>query len=113
MLDAIAQVRTDQAAGMAALNARLDKLVSFDVHQAEVRRLDGKIDDLAADRGMDRLRSAEAHKDLDGKIKAVHESLDQRISAEKSARTSTTRWGVGILVSSLPAAIAVVTLLLK
>ena len=106
---------------LAAINrveSRLDRLVSMDVHQADLRRIDARLDDLAADLGTDRLRANEAHTRIDGQLEALTVSLAAEaaarrgaIEAERQDRRVSLRWGLGALVATAGVAIAALSLM--
>ena len=83
---------------LAAINrveSRLDRLVSMDVHQADLRRIDGRLDDLAADLGTDRLRANEAHTKMDARTDALLKALER----ERDSRIASVRWGIGTVIA--------------
>lgn len=64
------------------VNARLDKLVSIDVHHADLRRVDGRLNEFAADLGVERAARAESDRDAAARIDA----LTTAIQAESTSR---------------------------
>lgn len=75
--DDIAQLRSD-------MNLRLDRLVSVEVHNADLRRLDGRLNEIAGDMGVERAARAEADRDGMARIEALATAL----RAESAARAA-------------------------
>ena len=112
---------------LAAINrveSRLERLVSMDVHQADLRRIDARLDDLAADLGTDRLRANEAHTKIDGRLETIAVALaaeatarregieaeakerERVIKAERESRRQVVWWGIGTFIAAAGVAIA-------
>ena len=107
-VDSINQLRTDFKGDMALLNARLDRLVSLDVHQADLRRIDGRIDDLAADLGTDRLRANEVHTKIDSRLDSLLKALER----ERDSRIASVRWGIGTVIACAVLVTSILALIL-
>lgn len=107
VLSAISQLRSDFKDDIATLNQRLDRLVTADVHQADIRRLDERITGVVADVGMERQLRAERAASTDAQL----EKLAQVLAAEAKSRRDSIRWGVGITLTAVTAASAVLALI--
>ena len=99
-------------AGLARVESRLDKLVTMEVHQADIRRLDERITGVVSDLGVDRQMRSEQNAARDARLDALTEGLAQEsqnrrdaIEQERQRRQQAMRWGVGLFV---PVAVTVV-----
>lgn len=61
---------------IAGLSARLDRLVTTETHQADIRRLDERVADLIADLGQEAARRSEDRAEQSGKIEALRQALE-------------------------------------
>lgn len=109
VLDAISQLRQDVTHQFTTMSARLDKFVTTDAHQADIKRLEDRHSDLIADVGREQLLRAEMRAELTEQIKGLTEALKE----ERAARISGQRWGIGTLIAAVAAASAVIGLVLR
>lgn len=55
---------------------RVDKLVTTETHQADIRRIDERVADLIADLGQEAARRSEDRAEQSGKIEALRQALE-------------------------------------
>lgn len=110
-------LRTDFAAQFAGLGARLDRLVTTDTHQADIRRIDeainaerrridGQIQATIGDLGVVRQERIEREAALSGQIDKLQQALEAEASNRRSSeaakekqRRDDMRWWFGSLVA--------------
>jgi hypothetical protein len=107
-------LRQDLNAGIARMEARLEKVVTHDLFVAEQKRIDGRFRDVgedvtelrAANAGLEKQIAAEvtARKDAEANMLRQQQERDQQIERQRG----TIRWSiVGILASPIVSAIVV------
>lgn len=101
------QLRQDMRDGFAGLGARLDKVVSSEAFQAEQRRVDDRLRDLADDIAAERLQRQTDH----ATEKAERQQGDAAQQAALDKLVSNQRWLVAAVL--LPIAFFIVTVLIS
>ena len=104
---AVKKMSEDVANGFAQLNARLDKLVSTDTFNAEQRRVDDRLKDLADDIASER----EARLTAQETERAERKEGDKAQKATIEKLTTNLRWVAASII--LPIALFVATLLMN
>lgn len=125
----ISSLRTDLTAQVAALGARLDRLVTTDTHQADIRRLDegahaerrridGQLQAIVGDLGVIRAERVERETAITSSVvelrKAIDGERDNRVAAEKARdrqRRDDLRWWFGSLVALAGVVVAAIALI--
>jgi hypothetical protein len=120
VLDAIARVES-----------RLDKLVTTETHQADMRRVDHVMTGLAADMGVERAARAEDRAQIWAAVEALRKSQEDERSAREMGLTTEAnmrgkeideaksewrtgvRWGIGVVLTGVGVAAAVVSVVVS
>lgn len=113
----IASIRDDQRNGFAAINARLDRLVSTELFSADQRRVDERLKDLADDiaseiasrtKALEEEKAARVKATEDEKAARVLAIEDQRVAMDKL--TTNLRWVAAAII--VPIALFVTNIVL-
>lgn len=124
----VTALRTDFAAQFAALGARLDRLVTTDTHQADIRRIDeaihaerrridGQIQATIGDLGVVRQERIEREAALNAQIDKLQQALEAEANNRRASeaardkqRRDDMRWWFGSLVALAGVVIAAIAL---
>ena len=105
---------------IARVESRLERLVSMEVHQVDIRRLDARLDDAISDLAMERAQRHDEIKELTLDIRSLATSLraerDARIvalEAERQLRLRSAQWTIATLLVAVGVAAAVVGVVLR
>ena len=105
---------------IARVESRLERLVSMEVHQVDIRRLDARLDDAIADVAMERALRHDAGKEASLEVRSLAASLlaerDARVTAvdaEREMRLRSVQWGIATLLVAVGVATAIAGLVIR
>lgn len=75
LTDQINGLGANLGAQLTAVVARIDRLVTTETHQADIRRIDERVADLIADLGQEAARRSEDRAEQSAKIEALRQAL--------------------------------------